>query len=42
MSMKTGSIKVDYDSESLKWFEKNAPDFPDVFGWWFDCTDEHM
>jgi len=31
-----------YDSESINWFEMNAPDYPDEFGWWFEWTDEHM
>ena len=31
-----------YDSESMDWFKKNAPNFPDEFGWWFEWTDEHI
>lgn len=31
-----------YDSESINWFEMNAPDYPDEFGWWFEWNDEHM
>lgn len=31
-----------YDSESIRWFEKNAPKYPDEFGWWFDWIEENM
>lgn len=31
-----------YDSESIKWFEQNAPKYPDEFGWWFEWTDENI
>lgn len=29
-----------YDSESVTWFDKNAPKFPDEFGWWFKSQEE--
>lgn len=31
-----------YDSESIKWFEENAPKYPDEFGWWFEWTEENL
>lgn len=31
-----------YDSESIKWFEQNAPKYPDEFGWWFEWTEENI
>ncbi len=31
-----------YDSESIKWFEENAPKFQDEFGWWFEWTEENF
>ncbi|MEX2477695.1 MAG: hypothetical protein WD357_04610 [Gracilimonas sp.] len=31
-----------YDTDSINWFEENAPKYPDEFGWWFDWNDENV
>jgi len=31
-----------YDRESINWFDKNAPKFPDEFGWWFAWHEENI
>lgn len=31
-----------YDSESIEWFEENAPNYQDEFGWWFEWAEENF
>lgn len=31
-----------YDSESIEWFEVNAPNYQDEIGWWFEWADENF